>query len=221
MKRRSLLLGLSVVAILAVAAGAYVAMPLVQPESPRPTRVSTARLMVSLPRAGARRPQADGIVNAVRLAVSEVNGRVVAHDTVISIDVEVRDSSGDDGTWQESIERESIERAVNDPATIAYIGPGNLTAARLVAPFAARASLAVISPVLTAPGLTKAGYDDDLHAAANPGGTRVFARVIPADDVQAAAMARWAKDGGLAPASIESDDSPYGKTLAKAFTDAA
>lgn len=220
MKRRALLFVVALVTIIAVAAGAYVAIPLVSPTS-EPTRVSNARIVVSLPRAGARRPQSDGVANAVRLAVAQVNGRVVFRNTVVSIEVEVRDSSGDDGIWQESIERDSIERAANDPATIAYIGPGNLAAARLVAPVAARASLVVISPVLTAPAITKRGYDDDVYAATNPGGTRVFARVIPADDVHAAAMARWAKDGGLAPASVESDGSPYGRALAKAFNDAA
>jgi branched-chain amino acid transport system substrate-binding protein len=221
MKRRPLLVLLVLLVAVALAAGALMAVPLLSPGPSPTTRFATARLVVSLPRAGARRPQTDGIMNAVRLAVAEVNARVVSRDTVFAIEVDARDSSDDAGVWREEIERANAESAVNDPATVAYIGPGTATAARVVAPIAARGSLVVISPVLTAPALTKRGYDDDLYAAMHPSGARVFARVIPADDVQAAAMAHWAKEGGLAPAAVVSDESAYGRTLAKAFGEAA
>lgn len=76
----------------------------------------------------------------------------------------------------------------------------------------------MISPANTYPGLTKT-------AAAEPGepdkyypsGKRNYTRVVPADDLQGAAAANWAKDLGVKSVYILHDTETYGKGIADVF----
>lgn len=174
-----------------------------------------------MPRGGARRAQSDGVANAVRLAVEERAGRVVSGNLEYRVAVDLLDSAGADGGWSEAAERANIERATGDPAVIAYLGPATTAGARLVAPIAERAGLVVIAPTLTAPALTKRGYDDALLESVRPRGTRVIARVIPSDDLQAAALVAWLRETGRVPVSTAHDGSELGRTSAETFAKAA
>lgn len=221
MRRRALLAFL--VALVALAAAVGAALVLVLAPTPTPTEprvVTDVRIVVGLPR-GARRAQSDGVANAVRLAVLQSGGAVTAQHATYRVEVVVADVSGPDGEWSEAAERGSIEAAAADASVVAYVGPGTLAAARLVAPVAAKAALAVVAPTLTHPALTKRGYDDALYAAVHPEGARVIARAIPSDDVGVLALLRWAKESGKVPPVARIDASaPYGAMLATAFAEA-
>ena len=220
--RRALLAALVLVLVALVVALAVTYAP---PAPPSPTatpstspvaRLLAARIVVSLPQGGARRAQTEGIANAVRLAVEDANGRVNTGDASVTLEVDILDSAGPDGAWSEAAERANADRATSDRSVIAYIGPGTLDAAKVVAPVAASAGLLVVTPTLTHPALTTRGYDDALFDALHPGGAPVFIRTIPSDETAARATLRWAADRSLTPVAADRDD-PW----SKAFADAA
>jgi branched-chain amino acid transport system substrate-binding protein len=184
--------------------------------TPQPTRAFTARVMVSVPRSGVRRAQSEGIIDAVRLAVSEVTAHVNAGAVTYVVEIDVRSSATDGGEWSADLERDNARAAVADSSVVAYIGPATLDAARIVAPIVANAGLVVVTPTITNPALTQRGWDDALYEAVHPGGTNVFVRTIPTDAVAGRAMAKWAIDRKLSPAAAITDD-----TWSKAFSAAA
>ncbi|OLC57629.1 MAG: hypothetical protein AUH85_02890 [Chloroflexi bacterium 13_1_40CM_4_68_4] len=188
--------------------------PSTAPATAQPTRAFSARIMVSLPRSGPRRTQSEGIIDAVRLAVDEVSAHVNAGAVTYFIEVDVRNSAAEQGDWSPDLERANAQAAAADHSVVAYIGPATIAAARIVAPIAAGAGLAVITPTITHPGLTQPGWDDALYDAVHPGGANVFVRTIPSDAVAARAMARWAIDRTLSPAATGDD------TWSKAFAQA-
>ena len=192
-----------------------------EPQAVAPGEAGELRLVVSVPRGGARRAQSDGVADAVRLAVEERGGRVTSGNLEYRVAVDVLDTADADGSWSEAAERANVERATSDPAVIAYIGPATTAGARVVAPIAGRGGLIVIAPTLTAPGLTKRGYDDGLLEAVRPGGAKVIARVVPPDDVQATALASWLKETGRVPLAIGSDGSDVGDAGAAVLRQAA
>ena len=80
----------------------------------------------------------------------------------------------------------------------------------------------MISPANTAPGLTKPGTGEpnepDVYY---PTGKRNYARVVPADDLQGAAGANWAKELGVKNVYILDDQELYGKGLSAVFEEKA
>lgn len=219
--RRALVL-LSVLVLGAVVAAVFL-VPSAPPPllPPQPTEYGELRIAVSVARGGARRAQSDGVANAVRLALEERSGRVASGNAEYLVTLDVLDSAGADGAWSEEREIANARTAADDPRVVAYIGPSTLAGARAVAPVAARAGLAVISPIITDPALTKRGFDDAVHNATHPDGARVFARVVPSDDVQAAALVAWLKATGRVPVTAVSDGSSLGQESTRVFTAAA
>jgi branched-chain amino acid transport system substrate-binding protein len=201
-----------VVAALVVVAAAALVVNLARPPvvaaspTPVPTRAFSARIVVSLPRAGARSAQSNGIIDAVRLAVDEVSAHVNAGAVTYFVEIDTPSSATDAGEWSADLERANAEAAAADTSVVAYIGPSTLDAARVVAPIAAKAGLLVVAPTITQPALTERGWDDLAYAAVHPQGANVFIRTIPSDAVAGRAMAKWARDRGLSP-NVEGSDS--------------
>jgi branched-chain amino acid transport system substrate-binding protein len=99
-----------------------------------------------------------------------------------------------------------------DPRVIGVIGPLNSPCAFASLPETNRAGLAVLSPLASAPGLTRGARE--LY----PTGRRHFARVFPPDDRQAEAMAELARRLGARRVAVLHDGDPsYGKLMATAF----
>jgi len=74
------------------------------------------------------------------------------------------------------------------PALVGVIGPMNSDCAFAQAPIASRSALAVISPSATAVDLTRPRSERDARQL-RPTGVRTFARVVPPDDAEGAALA--------------------------------
>jgi branched-chain amino acid transport system substrate-binding protein len=174
-----------------------------------------AEILSSLPMTGSALGQTQTIVNAIRMAVEERGGKAGA--------VEVKYEALDDatpakGSWDEGKEAENANRAVNDPDVVAYIGTFNSGAAKVAVPILNRANLAMISPANTYPGLTKPGKGEgnepDVYY---PNGKRNYSRVVPADDLQGAVGAKWAKDLGAQRVYVLDDSELYGRGLATVF----
>src|SRR5213593_3608112 len=149
------------------------------------------RFYTSWPMQGAMIPEGTGMKNGVDLAVSEVGGVVAGHCLEV---VNLDDASPQTGKWDGAVEAENANKAVGDPLAIVYIGTYNSGAAKVSIPITNRAHMAQVTPANTYPGLTKkrgaAPGEPEIY---RPGGFVNYFRPIPADDIQGAVGAKWAK----------------------------
>jgi len=173
----------------------------------------------SLPRTGSSKGQTDTIVNAVKMALDEV-GSKVGGATIVYEDMD--DATPARGAWDAGKEAENANKAVNDPDVMIYLGTFNSGAAKVAIPILNQAKLVMVSPANTYPGLTKPGKGEpnepDIYY---PNGTRNYARVVPADDLQGAVAATWAKQIGVQKVYILDDTELYGHGIAQVFADTA
>lgn len=181
--------------------------------------VPTVKLVSSLVRTGSANAQTSHIVRGIRLALAGRQGTVAG--------VRVRYEDWDDastrkGDWDPEVEAANAARAVRDARVLAYIGPYNSGAAKISAPILNRAGLASISPVVTYPGLTKAGVGEPHEPVVyRPGGRPTFFRVVPPDDVQGEVGAAWMAAMGGRRVYVLDDLQLYGRGVADVFVRAA
>jgi len=181
-----------------------------------PTRL---KIVSSLPKTGSANAQSVSIANGVRLALQEVGGKI--GDTVIEYE-DWDDSSPARGNWDPAVEAANADRAVQDSAVIAYIGPYNSGAAKISMPKLNQAGLLQISPSASWPGLTKPGLGEANEPAIyRPAGRITFFRVVPADDLQGDVGAQWAVELGVKSAFVLHDGELYGKGVASIFKKSA
>src|SRR5467141_109639 len=164
------------------------------------------RLYTSWPMQGAMLPEGTGMKNGVELAVAEVGGVVAGFCLEI---VNLDDASPQTGKWDGAVEAENANKAVGDPLAIVYIGTYNSGAAKVSIPITNRAHMAQVTPANTYPGLTKkrgaAPGEPEIY---RPGGFANYFRPIPADDIQGAVGAKWAKRLGVKKVYILNDQEP-------------
>ncbi|MCC7106210.1 MAG: branched-chain amino acid ABC transporter substrate-binding protein [Chloroflexi bacterium] len=177
------------------------------------------KIVSSLPRTGGSRALTDSMVNGIKMALDEINSKIDS----ATIDYEdMDDATPARGQWDAAKEAENANKAVNDPDIMAYIGTYNSGAAKIAIPILNRASLVMVSPANTYPGLTKPGKGEANEPAVyQPTGKINFARVVPADDLQGAAAANWAKQLGVTKAYVLDDTELYGHGIAVVFADTA
>ncbi len=116
--------------------------------------------------------------------------------------------------------------AARTPAVLAVVGPVSTTCALALVPVLNRApggGVPVVGVSATYLGLTRGGpgVAPGDPARAMPTGRRTFLRVVPADDVQAAAGVAWASDHGARRVGVVHDRSPFGEGLAGQYVHAA
>jgi len=173
----------------------------------------------SLPRTGSSKGQTDTLVNAFKQAFDEASNRV-GGATIVYEDLD--DATPARGAWDAGKEAENANRAAADPDVMVYLGTFNSGAAKVAIPILNRANLVMISPANTYPGLTKPGKGEpnepDVYY---PGGRRNYARVVPADDLQGAVAANWAKTIGATKVYILDDTELYGHGIAVVFAETA
>jgi branched-chain amino acid transport system substrate-binding protein len=173
------------------------------------------RLYTSWPMQGAMIPEGTGMKNGVDLAVSEVGGAVAGYCLEV---VNLDDASPQTGKWDGAVEAENANKAVGDPLAIVYIGTYNSGAAKVSIPITNRAHMAQVTPANTYPGLTKkrgaAPGEPEIY---RPGGFVNYFRPIPADDIQGAVGAKWAKRLGVKKVYVLNDQELYGKGIADVF----
>jgi len=196
---------------MAMAAG--VLTPLAQAQG------DTIKIVSSLPRTGSSKGQTDTIVNAMKMAFEEANYKAGGF-TITYEDMD--DATPARGAWDAGKEAENANKAVNDADVMVYLGTFNSGAAKVAIPVLNRVNLVMISPANTYPGLTKPGKGEpnepDIYY---PTGVRNYARVVPADDLQGAVAANWAKQIGATNVYVLDDTELYGHGIAQVFTDTA
>ena len=175
---------------------------------------ATLTIYSSLPLQGAARAQSVAAVNGAKLALEQAGGKVGDFQiTYKSLD----DSTAQAAGWEPGATSTNARKAASDDSTIGYIGEFNSGATAVSLPILNEAGVAQVSPGNTAVGITsddpgaEPGEPDKYY----PSGTRTYARVLPKDTYQGAALVALAKEEGCASAYILNDQEVYGAGLAK------
>jgi branched-chain amino acid transport system substrate-binding protein len=111
----------------------------------------TVNVYSSLPLQGASRPQTTAMVEGIRLALQQNNGK--AGDLTVKY-TSLDDSTAQAGTWTPEATAANARRVAQDDAAIAYIGEFNSGASAISIPLLNEVPIAQISPANTAVGLT-------------------------------------------------------------------
>ena len=168
----------------------------------------------SLPLQGPARTQAVATVNGAKLALEQAGGKV--GDFTVKYQ-SLDDSTAQAGGWEPGATSANARKAAGDDTTIGYIGEFNSGATAVSLPILNEAGVAQVSPGNTAVGITtndpgaEPGEPDKYY----PTGKRTYARVLPKDTYQGAALAALAKEEGCASAYILNDKEVYGAGLAR------
>ena len=174
----------------------------------------TIKIVTSWPMQGAMIPEGTAMKQAVDLAVKHHGGAVGGFKIeVINRD----DASPTTGSWDGTVEAEIAQKAVADPDVMVYLATYNSGAAKVSMPITNKVGLVQISPANTYPGLTKKGFGAGEPEVYRPSGKVNYFRPFPADDIQGAAAAAWAKCLGFKKVYVLDDRQLYGKGIADVF----
>jgi branched-chain amino acid transport system substrate-binding protein len=175
---------------------------------------STLTIYSSFPLQGATAGQAAAIVNGAKLALRDAGAKAGRYTiNYVSLD----DSTAATGATSNAAVTRNADRAAGDPSTIAYLGEFNSGGTEVSLPILNRAGIAQISPSNTYVGLTtnKPGSLPGEPGKFYPSGRRTFARIVPADDVQGAALAAAAKQADCTTLEIWNSGTAYSAGLAR------
>ncbi|MGH2969771.1 MAG: branched-chain amino acid ABC transporter substrate-binding protein [Solirubrobacteraceae bacterium] len=172
------------------------------------------KIYSSLPLQGPAREQNVAIVNGAKLALKQAGGKAGAFTIAYeSLD----DSTAQAAGWEPGQVSANARRAVQDDSAIAYIGEFNSGATAVSLPILNESGLLQISPGNTAVGITsdapgaEPGEPDKYY----PTGKRTYARLLPKDTVQGAALVAVMKEEGCKSAHLANDREVYGAGLAR------
>src|SRR5690242_17015791 len=173
------------------------------------------KIYTSWPMQGAMLPEGTGMKNGVNLALDQNKSEAAGYCLEV---VNLDDASPQTGKWDGAVEAENANKAVADPDAMVYIGTYNSGAAKVSMAITQRAHMAQVTPANTYPGLTKkVGAAPGEPEIYRPLGIVSYFRVPPADDIQGAVGARWAKKLGHKKVYILNDQELYGKGIADVF----
>jgi branched-chain amino acid transport system substrate-binding protein len=168
----------------------------------------------SLPLEGAQRGQSTALVNGAKLALEQAGGK--AGDYTIKY-TSLSDASAQAGNWTPELTSANARKAAQDDKTAVYIGEFNSGASAVSIPILNEGGVPQISPSNTAVGLTSdaAGAEPGTPDKYYPAGTRTYARIVPKDTIQGAALATIMKEDGCTNVAIANDKEVYGAGLAR------
>ncbi len=176
------------------------------------TAGSPLTIYSSLPLQGSSAGISQNIVNGEKLALSEAGGRAGAFKlSYISLD----DSSPVTGMWDPGATSTDAKTAAQDKTTIAYLGEFNSGATAVSLPLINAAAILQVSPASPYEGLTSsldAGQDEPDRFY--PTGKRNFGRLMPDDQVQAAAMVDLMRSIGARRVYMVGDQNAFESALA-------
>jgi branched-chain amino acid transport system substrate-binding protein len=175
----------------------------------------TLTIYSSLPLQGTARDQSLAVINGEKLAFEAVGGKVGAYTLkYVSLD----DSTAQNpGTADEGQTAQNARKAVRDKSTILYLGEFNSGGTKVSLPILNKAGIAQISPSNTYNGLTtnEPGTEPGEPDKYYPTGKRTYARVVPRDRIQGAALVSVMKKDGCSNATLWDDKTTYGAGLAR------
>ena len=174
----------------------------------------TVDVYSSLPLQGASKAQTGALQQGIALAFDNADNK--AGDTTIKY-TSLDDSTAQAGNWDPAQVAANARKAAQDKAAVAYIGEFNSGASAISIPILNQAGLGMISPANTYPGLTTSepGTEPGEPDKYYPTGKRNYARIVPRDKIQAAALTQLFKEDGCTSVAIANDKETYGAGLAR------
>jgi branched-chain amino acid transport system substrate-binding protein len=176
---------------------------------------NTLTIYSSLPLQGTSKGQSEAVINGEKLALKQINNKVGKYTIkYVSLD----DSTAQNpGTADEAQTGQNARKAVSDETTIFYLGEFNSGGTKVSLPVLNKAGIPQISPSNTYVGLTtdKPGSEPGEPDKYYPAQTRTYARVVPADDIQGAALVTVMKEDGCKSVHIFNDKTTYGAGLGR------
>jgi len=174
----------------------------------------TLTIYSSLPLQGASRINSESVNNGAKMALKAVNSTVNGYKIVFKT---LDDSTASAGKWDPGQTQADARKAVQDKSTIAYICEFNSGATANSLPILNQAGIPQVSPSNTGVGLTTKDPGADVGEPDKyyPAGTRTYARVVPRDTIQAAALLTRMKSDGCKKVALANDKDTYGQGLAK------
>lgn len=167
----------------------------------------------SQPLQGATKGQAQSVINGEKMALTEAGGK---GGTCPIKYVPMDDSTAAAGQWDPASVAQNARRAAQDPSTGVYLGEFNSGASAIAIPILNQVPILEISPSNTYVGLTKsAGAEKGEPQKYYPSGKRNFGRVVPADNIQAAAVVEYMQQEGVTKLFILNDGETYGSGIAR------
>jgi branched-chain amino acid transport system substrate-binding protein len=176
---------------------------------------TTLTIYSSLPLQGTSRGQSEAVINGEKLALEDAGGKVGKYTIkYVSLD---DSTSQNPGTADESKTGQNARQAVRDKSTIFYLGEFNSGGTKVSLPILNKASIPQVSPSNTYIGLTtnEPGSEPGEPQKYYPTGKRTYARVVPRDKIQGAALVTVMKEDGCKTATLWNDKSTYGAGLAR------
>ena len=168
----------------------------------------------SLPQQGASGPQAKAMENGAKIALEQRGGKIGKYKITYK---PLDDSLASSGAADEGKAAQNARTAIQNKDTIGYIGEYNSGISKVTIPILNKAGIAQISPANTYVGLTtdapgsEAGEPDKYY----PTGKRNYARVVPTDTIQGAALVAAAQQDGCKSVQIWNSKTTYSAGLAR------
>ncbi len=194
--------------------------PTVEPQSTATPVVmgQSFRVYATLPLNGPNAEKTRSIDNAIKLALEQLTDSGLICDGIYKVDYQLLDDSdATAGKWTMLQEQTNAYKINADADAMAVIGPIDNGAARVAMPILNKSGIAIVNPAADYIGLTKmfAPNDPDVYFEM---GKRNFMRLVPPQDTQAVAAARWAGTLGIKHVFIVTDIEQYGRGPADTFT---
>jgi branched-chain amino acid transport system substrate-binding protein len=173
----------------------------------------TVDVYSSLPLQGASKTQTAPMVQGMRLALDQAHGK--AGNVTVKY-TSLDDSTAQAGAWDPQQTASNARKAAQDKKAVAYLGEFNSNASAISIPLLNQVGLAQISPANTASGLTTSdpGTVKGEPQKYYPTGERTFARIVPRDTIQGAALIGQVKSDGCTKVAVANDKELYGAGLA-------
>jgi branched-chain amino acid transport system substrate-binding protein len=180
----------------------------------------TLNVYSSLPMQGASRVQTTALVNGIKLALEQVGGK--AGDISVKYQ-SLDDSTAQAGSWTPEAVSANARKAAQDDSTAVYLGEFNSGGSAVSIPILNEAGVPQISPANTAVGLTtdEPGAEPGEPDKYYPSGTRTYARIVPKDTIQGAALATLMKEDGCTKVQVLNDKEVYGAGLSRNIENSA
>jgi branched-chain amino acid transport system substrate-binding protein len=175
---------------------------------------TTLTIYASVPLQGASGSQGKAIENGAGLALDQVGGKVGKYTVKY---VRLDDSLASTGAADEGKAAQNARQAVSNKNTIGYIGEYNSGISKVTIPILNKAGIPQISPANTYVGLTtnEPGSEPGEPNKYYPAQTRTYARIVPKDTIQAAALVSAAKQAGCTSARLWNSKTTYSAGLAR------
>ena len=174
----------------------------------------TANVYSSLPLQGASKDQTNAMVDGIKLALKQAGNKAGG----VTIKYEsLDDSTAQAGNWDPNQVASNARKVAQDKKAVAYIGEFNSGASALSIPILNQVGIAQVSPANTYVGLTtdEPGSEKGEPAKYQPTGKKTYARIVPRDTIQAAALVTQAKNDGCTKIGMANDKDTYGLGLAR------